>query len=74
MLRITRQATRYLRRAREEAGLDSNAGARFVRTPSGVGLTSRQRRSRPIGSWQGTMSPSMSTSTSLLRWTARSSM
>ena len=39
MLRITRQANRYLRRAREEAGLDSNAGARFVRTSSGVGLT-----------------------------------
>jgi Fe-S cluster assembly iron-binding protein IscA len=38
-MRITRQATRYLRRAREEAGLDQNAGARLVRTPSGVGLT-----------------------------------
>jgi Fe-S cluster assembly iron-binding protein IscA len=39
MLRITRQANRYLRRAREEAGLDSSAGARLVRTPGGVGLT-----------------------------------
>jgi len=39
MLRITRQASRYLRRARVLAGLESNAGARFVRTPSGVGLT-----------------------------------
>ena len=38
-MRITRQATRYLRRARETAGLDPTAGARLVRTPSGVGLT-----------------------------------
>lgn len=39
MLQITREATRYLLRAREERGLDAGTGARFVRTPSGVGLT-----------------------------------
>ena len=39
MLQITREATRYLLRAREERGFDAKAGARFVRTSSGVGLT-----------------------------------
>jgi Fe-S cluster assembly iron-binding protein IscA len=39
MLQITREATRYLRRTREERGFDAATGARFVRTSSGVGLT-----------------------------------
>lgn len=39
MLQITREATRYLVRARKERGLDAKAGARFVRTSGGVGLT-----------------------------------
>jgi hypothetical protein len=39
MLQITREATRYLLRTREERGLDARTGARFVRTPRGVGLT-----------------------------------
>jgi Fe-S cluster assembly iron-binding protein IscA len=39
MLHITREATRYLLRAREARGLDEGTGARFVRTSSGTVLT-----------------------------------
>ncbi len=39
MLQITREATQYLVRTREERGFDAGTGARFVRTPNGVGLT-----------------------------------
>ena len=39
MLKITAQATTHLLRARTERGFDDRAGARFMRGPSGVGLT-----------------------------------
>ena len=39
MLRITAQATTHLLRARTERGFDEHAAARFVRAPSGIGLT-----------------------------------
>jgi hypothetical protein len=39
MLQITDQATTHLLRARTERGFDEQAGARFVRSSVGVGLT-----------------------------------
>ena len=39
MLQVTPAASEYLRTARDERGIDSSAGARFVRNSAGIGLT-----------------------------------
>jgi hypothetical protein len=39
MLRITRDATKYLVRLREEYGLSEEVGLRLIRNASGFGLT-----------------------------------
>jgi hypothetical protein len=39
MLRVTSEANDYLRQVREARGFEPTAGARFVRSPGGIGLT-----------------------------------
>jgi hypothetical protein len=39
MLRVTSEANEYLRQVRDARELESMAGARFVRSPGGIGLT-----------------------------------
>lgn len=39
MLQVTSAANEYLRHVRDAKGIDSKAGARFVRRSGGIGLT-----------------------------------
>jgi Fe-S cluster assembly iron-binding protein IscA len=39
MIRVTSHANKYLRQVREAKGIESTAGARFVRSPGGIGVT-----------------------------------
>jgi hypothetical protein len=39
MIQLTSDANEYLRQVREARGIESTAGARFVRSPGGIGLT-----------------------------------
>ena len=39
MIRVTSYANEYLRHVREAKGIESTAGARFIRSPGGIGVT-----------------------------------
>lgn len=39
MIQLTSDANEYQRQVREARGIESTAGARFVRSPGGIGLT-----------------------------------
>ena len=39
MLRVTKAASQYIRRVRDANAADPSAGARFVRSAGGIGLT-----------------------------------